>query len=745
MVTNIKVSGNIISELSEKIPSNIVALNELIKNSYDAGAKVVNIDIDKNNKKLVISDDGCGMDQNRIEKLFHLSESDKKYGKISEFGRRVQGSKGLGFLSVFKFGGEVIWKTKMNNNLGYKFSAKYEDIINMNNITDYSIPLDIDDSIDTGTTIEIEMNDFNANNLTEYLLDEINHEKVLNSFTDNNFIIKLKINGANIDNGNISTENIAPERQIYHVIYNSEDKKLKFMYKDILVYSEDYEFDDNRYQLYLDLVIFKFKNGETSKVNKLFYNTNSNNLTPLIFVNDNLFNNYTIFDPTVMKNIKSGDSLNQMIGYIKIYSDDELINFNSTRTEFLQNKLTNDIINFLRNLNINIQTKGSREYKRLYKLDKVFKYDKLTSDYRNATEEKMKSVIKDDFLFKRYVMVNGNNDNITYEFIIDKKVLSIKEEEKVEDPNTLNVNIHNVESNQTVKDEEKNKNDQGAQDVKETQNGEENNKSTPVVNTAVIILKSQEREIKIPSSQIDLRLEIIDAKNSIGEEIDINDITIEVDGVKCGSKILASKNTICNVDVNYIYNDSVTGLLIKKLTLKFVESHKAFNFNKYESSLVFFPTPKKYLFNCNLYVLKIADQINELYKIDENKYADVIVCSLRSLFELSVDELVFSGKLRSIQDLYTIGDLNKRVIGVVKYVENDKKFIGRISNNIASSFHTLDNLINEAKFISAMNTANIGAHKSGTVISPSDIIDLGKRLALFIVIVNEIMNDKNIT
>ena len=31
MKTKIKVSGNIISELSEKIPTNIIALNELMK------------------------------------------------------------------------------------------------------------------------------------------------------------------------------------------------------------------------------------------------------------------------------------------------------------------------------------------------------------------------------------------------------------------------------------------------------------------------------------------------------------------------------------------------------------------------------------------------------------------------------------------------------------------------------------------------------------------------------------------
>ncbi len=46
MNSSITVSGNIISELSEKIPSNIIALNELIKNSYDAGANAITIRLD---------------------------------------------------------------------------------------------------------------------------------------------------------------------------------------------------------------------------------------------------------------------------------------------------------------------------------------------------------------------------------------------------------------------------------------------------------------------------------------------------------------------------------------------------------------------------------------------------------------------------------------------------------------------------------------------------------------------------
>lgn len=80
MNLKIVVSGNIVTELSEKIPSNIIALNELIKNSYDADANEVIIRLDSQIKKLIISDDGLGMDYADIEKLLHIGKSEKHYG-----------------------------------------------------------------------------------------------------------------------------------------------------------------------------------------------------------------------------------------------------------------------------------------------------------------------------------------------------------------------------------------------------------------------------------------------------------------------------------------------------------------------------------------------------------------------------------------------------------------------------------------------------------------------------------------
>ena len=106
----ITVAGNILSELSEKIPNNIIALNELIKNAYDAFSPSVDIILDSSSKNLTIRDYGIGMDTEGIKKLFHISSSDKQYGTIISYNgtiRLTQGSKGLGFLSVFKFGKKV--------------------------------------------------------------------------------------------------------------------------------------------------------------------------------------------------------------------------------------------------------------------------------------------------------------------------------------------------------------------------------------------------------------------------------------------------------------------------------------------------------------------------------------------------------------------------------------------------------------------------------------------------------------
>ena len=69
----LSVSGKIIKEISEKIPSTTYAIVELIKNSYEAMAS--NVEINVYDNMLEILDDGEGMDLDDIYALLIVSHS----------------------------------------------------------------------------------------------------------------------------------------------------------------------------------------------------------------------------------------------------------------------------------------------------------------------------------------------------------------------------------------------------------------------------------------------------------------------------------------------------------------------------------------------------------------------------------------------------------------------------------------------------------------------------------------------
>lgn len=355
----IKVNGSIVSELSERIPSNIVALNELIKNSYDAGSPSVEIIIDSTANILKVIDKGEGMDKKDIDTLFHLSKSTKQFGKYNEkYKRYVQGSKGLGFLSVFKFGRKVEWRTKKD--VGYKFSVDFDKLLHIDNISDYHVQIDMDESIPTGTEITIDLTDESKLLLLDYLEEEKNYSKIVNSFTDEKFLIILNIDGKKFRSNSFKgIKDHFSERQLFYVDYDSDLGVINYYHNNFKVKTVPFKFDSTDYKCKLELSIYKFKTGQKANIYNLFYNS-FNELTPLIFVNDNLFNNFDLFDPSVMKTIKTGEMLNQMVGYVKIYSDSTSIQFNSDRTKFAQNLLTDKIIKFLKELNITIQREGSK-------------------------------------------------------------------------------------------------------------------------------------------------------------------------------------------------------------------------------------------------------------------------------------------------------------------------------------------------------------------------------------------------
>lgn len=696
MNSQIKVSGNIIGELSEKIPSNIIALNELIKNSYDAGAGKVTVKLDSLNRKLIIKDTGSGMDKKDIDTLFHISQSEKKYGILNQYKRLTQGSKGLGFLSVFKFGNYVTWKTKKDN--GMQFSVNYNDLISSDDISQYQVDIIENDNLDKGTEIEIELSEYNSESLLKYFSEEKYYEKIINSFDDKGFIIELQIDQNYYSNQNsLELKEHLPERQLYHVKYHSEKQKINYYHNNTLIHSVPHKFNSNLYKLDIELIIYSLKTGYKSKITKLFYNPH-NDLTPLIYINSNLFNNYDMFEPNILKNIKTGSVLNQIIGYIKIVSSNSMISFNSDRSQFLQNELTDNIKDFLREINIKIQTEGSKYKKYLVDFD-FLELDELTEDYQNSNEEKLRSVIHDDFEFKKKVKIKKEGNKVTYSIFGKSKEIYISQKKG------------------------------------EESHGTEQPKTSP----AVLKLKQREKRIPIPSAQIDLSKEIQIAIDSKGNSIYLSDIEIKVDDVLYENWILESITVSCTKKIQYSFCDPTTGMVVEEMLLVFYQPEAKVNTSKIDEFLITIPTNKNYNVNYNPYINNLVNQLNKLVF---NEYQEAIACSLRSIFEISVDTILKVSKFPNL--FQNINKLEDRVTRIIQYIVNDNKYLSEVSKQTSIDFNSLKNMLNPNDFNKAIQKAHLGAHKSRTYLSEPDIKELGKKAGLFVVIINEMISNPSI-
>ncbi|WP_447501745.1 ATP-binding protein [Acinetobacter pittii] len=94
------------------ITDKYVAIFELVKNSYDAGATQVTITFDKD--KITILDDGHGMSKDDlVNKWLNLAYSEKKEGTLSKKDRVYVGSKGIGRFSADRLGSKLKITTKV--------------------------------------------------------------------------------------------------------------------------------------------------------------------------------------------------------------------------------------------------------------------------------------------------------------------------------------------------------------------------------------------------------------------------------------------------------------------------------------------------------------------------------------------------------------------------------------------------------------------------------------------------------
>lgn len=113
------LSLNVLNHLGLNLYSNIPSvLSETVANSWDADAAKVSIEVSATEKKIVITDDGHGMNLDDINNKYLLVgyKKEEDEGRITQkFKRKAMGRKGIGKLSLFSIAHKVEIQTVKNS------------------------------------------------------------------------------------------------------------------------------------------------------------------------------------------------------------------------------------------------------------------------------------------------------------------------------------------------------------------------------------------------------------------------------------------------------------------------------------------------------------------------------------------------------------------------------------------------------------------------------------------------------
>ena len=89
-------------------------------------------------------------------------------------------------------------------------------------------------------------------------------------------------------------------------------------------------------------------------------------------------------------------------------------------------------------------------------------------------------------------------------------------------------------------------------------------------------------------------------------------------------------------------------------------------------------------------------------------------------------------------------DFSKKESMGIKYIKSNPKYQSEIATAAMIDYHSLGNMLDESAYETGVSKAHLGAHKSMTYISEMDVDNLGNLIGLFLVLVNEMLNNSNI-
>lgn len=621
--------GGIIPTLSEELPSDVIALRELIKNAYDASADSVRLNLNTQRKVLTIDDDGDGMDAVGLQRLFHLGRSGKNYGKFFESTRSKekryqQGSKGIGFLAALHFGSFVTWTSKKEGEEGSRIQCDRTYLESLTDLSEAELKLSPYAKPDRGTRIEVNLEDYRYTSLLDCFTNDEIRAKICNTFRKSNLSIIISI-----DNDVLKSERVsdfttsALKRHLFYAKIEHESKTVAIYNAEQFIDSFDIPECHPDCKINGEIVILDLKGTRTSVITKLFINHNRS-LTPLVYINDNLYEDYTLFDPDILRKTQNTQVMAQMMGYIDIECDSESMKFNTDRTRLSQNPLSDSIYSCLKKINENIQAIASA-HKNDNGIKKGFTIPKLHGTYAR-------------------ISLRGIS---TYE---------------------------------------------------------------------------------ITSTPINLRDFIYIAKDSKNQDISLEKIDVYINDQKSDTGILPSQTLPCSIIVHFKYEDKEIGLIAaeKELVFKDKPSPKV-KINLLSHNIV----EAK-----NSYAKVCSRLMNEINSLSTARYAEVISCGLRAIFELSVYSL------RNVtgipKDLRTPQSTEAAIPAIFNHIRDNKIVHQKVALHSAIGFDDLKNFEVD-KFVQAYKTSHRGAHKSSALLSPSDMKDIGMRASEFAHIVSVLL------
>ena len=134
-------SPNLIRLLGEQlIHDKKIALSEIVKNSYDADASRVVVEIGNG---ISIFDDGCGMDLETIKDVWlKPGVSSKKNKPTEKYGRIPIGEKGVGRLGCHKLGDEIELFTKTEKGRSIRLKIEWDKITREKSLKDL-MPIEV--------------------------------------------------------------------------------------------------------------------------------------------------------------------------------------------------------------------------------------------------------------------------------------------------------------------------------------------------------------------------------------------------------------------------------------------------------------------------------------------------------------------------------------------------------------------------------------------------------------------------